>query len=258
MWVMFIPLSSSIFILQLPITLYHEHICFIIWWSRRLCKNVISLCMQDIQHDNRTCYRKFIYHPNLRSSHTHTHTLWTLQIILSAFLYLTLKFIYADEGDNTSALPENERYCYCMRENDSREVSGRGWWKATSHVKKIYATNNNGSCADVIGYKRPLTFHKFKDTRRNRSNAIKTNWIMHEYTLHSLSTVCLLICTDLLFPILLSSFLVLFFWGRTNTFISFTNYFFHLSLYKMLVVHFIRIVKLLKYKFDILTYKLII
>ncbi|KAH9727655.1 NAC domain-containing protein 83 [Citrus sinensis] len=92
------------------------------------------------------------------------------------------------QWDNTSALPENERYCYCMRENDSREVSGRGWWKATSHVKKIYATNNNGSCADVIGYKRPLTFHKFKDTRRNRSNAIKTNWIMHEYTLHSLST----------------------------------------------------------------------
>ncbi|KAL5781089.1 hypothetical protein ACOSP7_006118 [Xanthoceras sorbifolium] len=46
------------------------------------------------------------------------------------------------EWDNTLSKPENERYCYCMRETDSREVSGRGWWKATGHVKKIYASNN--------------------------------------------------------------------------------------------------------------------
>ncbi|GAY37097.1 hypothetical protein CUMW_280270 [Citrus unshiu] len=105
------------------------------------------------------------------------------------FSFIVERKLYELEPQQLQSLPENERYCYCMRENDSREVSGRGWWKATSHVKKIYATNNNGSCADVIGYKRPLTFHKFKNNGRNRSNAIKTNWIMHEYTLHSLSTI---------------------------------------------------------------------
>ncbi|KAJ0034395.1 hypothetical protein Pint_25757 [Pistacia integerrima] len=69
-----------------------------------------------------------------------------------------------------------------MKENDSREVSGRGWWKATSHVKKIYANNNKR----VVGYKRPLTFHKFSDNERKRNKAIKTNWIMYEYSLESL------------------------------------------------------------------------
>ncbi|KAJ4723344.1 putative NAC domain-containing protein [Melia azedarach] len=85
------------------------------------------------------------------------------------------------QWDYTAAVPENERYCYCMKENDSREVTGRGWWKATSHVKKIYS--KNGAC--VIGCKRPLTFHRFKDNQRNRNKAIKTNWIMHEFSLQS-------------------------------------------------------------------------
>ncbi|GMI91911.1 hypothetical protein HRI_002860400 [Hibiscus trionum] len=59
---------------------------------------------------------------------------------------------------------------------------GRGWWKATSHVKAISSTNGQ-----VMGYKRPLTFHRFKDNKqRNRKAAIKTDWIMHEYKLHSI------------------------------------------------------------------------
>ncbi|KAJ4723345.1 putative NAC domain-containing protein [Melia azedarach] len=88
------------------------------------------------------------------------------------------------QWDNTAAVPENERYCYCMKENDSREVTGRGWWRATSHVKKIHS--KDGAC--IIGYKRPLTFHRFMDDQRNRNNAIKTNWIMHEFSLQSPST----------------------------------------------------------------------
>ncbi|XP_031270082.1 NAC domain-containing protein 41-like [Pistacia vera] len=87
------------------------------------------------------------------------------------------------EWDQTMAVHKNERYFYCIRENDSREVSGRGWWKATSHVKKI---NANKEC--VVGYKRPLTFHKFKDDKRKRNKAVKTNWIMYEYSLESYTT----------------------------------------------------------------------
>ncbi|KAE8714503.1 putative NAC domain containing protein 94 [Hibiscus syriacus] len=79
-------------------------------------------------------------------------------------------------------LNENERYYYCRKESDSREVMGRGWWKATSHVKAISSTNG-----ELMGYKRPLTFHKFKDNnQRNRKAAIKTDWIMHEYGLQSI------------------------------------------------------------------------
>ncbi|KAK6279374.1 hypothetical protein POUND7_019641 [Theobroma cacao] len=81
-----------------------------------------------------------------------------------------------------AALNNNERYYYCKRETESREVSGRGWWKATSHVKTISA---NGL---VVGYKRPLTFHRFRDHERKRKDAIKTDWIMHEYALDSIPT----------------------------------------------------------------------
>ncbi|OMO79513.1 No apical meristem (NAM) protein [Corchorus olitorius] len=41
-------------------------------------------------------------------------------------------------------LNSNERYYFCKRESDSREVAGRGWWKATSHVKTISSANNAG------------------------------------------------------------------------------------------------------------------
>ncbi|KAL3567513.1 hypothetical protein D5086_030164, partial [Populus alba] len=81
--------------------------------------------------------------------------------------------------NQTVPLSNGERYYYCTREtNYSREVLGRGWWKATSHVKKIHANNDDQL---LVGNKRPLTFHRFKDNERNRNNAVKTNWIMHYY-----------------------------------------------------------------------------
>ncbi|WCJ41377.1 NAC domain containing protein 3 [Euphorbia peplus] len=80
----------------------------------------------------------------------------------------------------TRAVGKDERYYYYKRENEnSREVAGKGWWKATSHVKKVYVNDN------FVGMKRPLTFHRYRDHHGNRSNAVKTNWIMHEYTLLS-------------------------------------------------------------------------
>ncbi|KAL4273627.1 hypothetical protein GQ457_13G018340 [Hibiscus cannabinus] len=87
-------------------------------------------------------------------------------------------------SESIVGLNKNETYFYCKRESDSREVMGRGWWKATSHVKAI-----SSSDGELIGYKRPLTFHRFKDdNQRNRKAAIKTDWIMHEYKLHSISS----------------------------------------------------------------------
>ncbi|XVF84482.1 hypothetical protein PTKIN_Ptkin17bG0040500 [Pterospermum kingtungense] len=94
-----------------------------------------------------------------------------------------MNIFLARAGTQSVGLNKNERYYYCKRESDSREVRGRGWWKATSHVKTISADNGQ-----VLGYKRPLTFHRFRDNLRNRKDAIKTHWIMHEYSLHSIPT----------------------------------------------------------------------
>ncbi|KAK9205983.1 hypothetical protein WN943_016254 [Citrus x changshan-huyou] len=96
-------------------------------------------------------------------------------------------------GDYNVALSTNERFYFCLRENDSREVSGLGWWRATGRVKKVYANYNNQT---LVGFKRPLTFHRFSrdephDPRTKRNKAIKTNWIMHEYSLESYTTFVL-------------------------------------------------------------------
>ncbi|KAJ4723341.1 putative NAC domain-containing protein [Melia azedarach] len=92
------------------------------------------------------------------------------------------------QWDYNVALSKNERYYYYLKKDDSREVTGQGWWRATGHVKKIYV--NDQQC-HLVGYKRPLTFHRFRDNydnKRRRKKAIKTNWIMHEYSLESFST----------------------------------------------------------------------
>ncbi|GMI64382.1 hypothetical protein HRI_000107500 [Hibiscus trionum] len=109
---------------------------------------------------------------------------------MASFDFIVEKNIYDFEpeklnwNESSVGLNKNERYFYCKRESDSREVMGRGWWKATSHVKAISSANG-----ELMGYKRPLTFHRFKDNnQRNRKTAIKTDWIMHEYKLHSISS----------------------------------------------------------------------
>ncbi|XP_065865263.1 NAC domain-containing protein 55-like [Euphorbia lathyris] len=103
---------------------------------------------------------------------------------MSSLSFITHINIYEHEPhllhwNESAAVGKDERYYYYKKENESREVAGRGWWKATSHVKKVYVNGN------VVGLKRPLTFHRYRDNGTSRSNAIKTNWIMHEYTLHS-------------------------------------------------------------------------
>ncbi|KAK8548339.1 hypothetical protein V6N13_054856 [Hibiscus sabdariffa] len=109
---------------------------------------------------------------------------------MASFDFIVERNIYDSEPKNLNwsesavGLNKNERYYYCKRESDSREVMGRGWWKATSHVKAISSANGH-----LMGYKRPLTFHRFNDNnQRNRKAAIKTDWIMHEYKLHSISS----------------------------------------------------------------------
>ncbi|XP_031257127.1 NAC domain-containing protein JA2-like [Pistacia vera] len=83
------------------------------------------------------------------------------------------------QWDHSMMATNSERYCFDLRTNDSREVLGRGWWRATGHVKKIHINQH------LVGCKRPLSFHRFLDNDRKRNKALKTNWIMYEYSISS-------------------------------------------------------------------------
>ncbi|KAE8670820.1 Protein BOLA2 [Hibiscus syriacus] len=57
---------------------------------------------------------------------------------------------------------------------------GRGWWKATSHVKAISSANGG-----VMGYKRPLTFYrkeKLKEDVTSMENICSNNSICRNIT----------------------------------------------------------------------------
>nr|UBT01700.1 NAC transcription factor 96 [Litchi chinensis] len=73
------------------------------------------------------------------------------------------------------------------------------WWRATrgtataskKTIREKYQDKDGGrlqGIEDVVGYKRPLTFHRFKDSAKKRKEAIKTNWIMHEFRLPNNTT----------------------------------------------------------------------
>ncbi|XVE81170.1 hypothetical protein DITRI_Ditri15bG0041200 [Diplodiscus trichospermus] len=84
-------------------------------------------------------------------------------------------------GTQSVALNKNERYYYCKRKSDSRDVSGRGWWKATSHVKTISADDGREWRLCKIMYKGKA---KLKE---DMENIINTNPISLEAEVSSSS-----------------------------------------------------------------------
>ncbi|KAL5717410.1 hypothetical protein ACHQM5_010415 [Ranunculus cassubicifolius] len=77
---------------------------------------------------------------------------------------------------------EQERYFFSTRENKYKKgnrpnrATTSGYWKATGLDKKIVAPKTYQN--QVVGMKKTLVFYRGKP-----SNAIKTDWIMHEYRL---------------------------------------------------------------------------
>jgi hypothetical protein len=78
---------------------------------------------------------------------------------------------------------EKEWYFYCPRDrkyrNSSRpnRVTRAGFWKATGTDRPIYSSN--GKC---IGLKKSLVFYKGRAAK-----GTKTDWMMHEFRLPSIS-----------------------------------------------------------------------
>ncbi|KAF8103826.1 hypothetical protein N665_0183s0006 [Sinapis alba] len=79
---------------------------------------------------------------------------------------------------------EKEWYFYCPRDrkyrNSSRpnRVTGAGFWKATGTDRAIYSSEGN----KCIGLKKSLVFYQGRAAK-----GVKTDWMMHEFRLPSLS-----------------------------------------------------------------------
>ncbi|XP_071707859.1 protein FEZ-like [Rutidosis leptorrhynchoides] len=85
---------------------------------------------------------------------------------------------------NLAPTGEKEWYFYCPRDRKYRNsarpnrVTGAGFWKATGTDRPIYSSDG----ANCIGLKKSLVFY-----RGRAAKGIKTDWMMHEFRLPSLS-----------------------------------------------------------------------
>ncbi|XP_019170622.1 PREDICTED: putative NAC domain-containing protein 94 [Ipomoea nil] len=85
-----------------------------------------------------------------------------------------------------AAVGEKEWYFYCPRDRKYRNsarpnrVTGAGFWKATGTDRPIYSSETS----KCIGLKKSLVFYKGRAAR-----GIKTDWMMHEFRLPSLSDI---------------------------------------------------------------------
>jgi len=103
-----------------------------------------------------------------------------LQNILSLF------FVLHKELASTG---EKEWYFYCPRDRKYRNstrpnrVTGAGFWKATGTDRPIYSSDGS----KCIGLKKSLVFYKGRAAK-----GVKTDWMMHEFRLPSLTDPSLL------------------------------------------------------------------
>nr|XP_043633541.1 putative NAC domain-containing protein 94 [Erigeron canadensis] len=85
---------------------------------------------------------------------------------------------------NLAPTGEKEWYFYCPRDRKYRNsarpnrVTGAGFWKATGTDRPIYSSDGS----NCIGLKKSLVFY-----RGRAAKGIKTDWMMHEFRLPSLS-----------------------------------------------------------------------
>lgn len=79
---------------------------------------------------------------------------------------------------------EKEWYFYCPRDRKYRNstrpnrVTGAGFWKATGTDRPIYSSDGS----KCIGLKKSLVFYKGRAAK-----GVKTDWMMHEFRLPSLT-----------------------------------------------------------------------
>lgn len=85
---------------------------------------------------------------------------------------------------------EKEWYFFSLRDRKyptglrTNRATNAGYWKTTGKDKEIFSSNSAPASAELVGMKKTLVFYKGRAPRGE-----KTNWVMHEYRLHSKSTL---------------------------------------------------------------------
>lgn len=89
-------------------------------------------------------------------------------------------------------LGEKEWYFFSLRDRKyptgvrTNRATNAGYWKTTGKDKEIYTAGHQLPAAatkpELVGMKKTLVFYKGRAPRGE-----KTNWVMHEYRLHSKS-----------------------------------------------------------------------
>ncbi|XP_016459095.1 NAC domain-containing protein 92-like [Nicotiana tabacum] len=80
---------------------------------------------------------------------------------------------------------ENEWYFFSLRDRKyptgvrTNRATNTGYWKTTGKDKEIF----NSSTSELVGMKKTLVFYRGRAPRGE-----KTNWVMHEYRIHSKSS----------------------------------------------------------------------
>nr|CAB3451075.1 unnamed protein product [Digitaria exilis] len=99
--------------------------------------------------------------------------------------YLASGFIQQMKSSSELASTgEKEWYFYCPRDRKYRNstrpnrVTGAGFWKATGTDRPIYSSDGS----KCIGLKKSLVFYKGRAAK-----GVKTDWMMHEFRLPSLT-----------------------------------------------------------------------
>lgn len=109
--------------------------------------------------------------------HTYTFTIYMFYVLIFS----------NKRAPEKAKMGEKEWYFFSLRDRKyptgvrTNRATNAGYWKTTGKDKEIF-TGQPPATPELVGMKKTLVFYKGRAPRGE-----KTNWVMHEYRLHSKS-----------------------------------------------------------------------